>query len=280
MKKQYRLAAIGGAGMIGHAVLSGVLQQKLLAPSDIIVTARHQRTLDKVTDLKVDTSTDNCHAVQNAEALLLAVHPNQALDVIRGCQSFLTKGQLLISVVTGIRVSELQEAAGNNVRVIRTMPNIAAIVGASVTSITAGPRVTQDDLDFASALFGAVGTTHILDESHLNACTGLAGCGPAFAFKVIESLASGGIKMGLPRDVSRTMAAGVLLGAAKLVLETGRHPAALKDDVTTPGGCTIDGLAMLEERGMPSAIISAVEASTRKAALLDRKAQDEKQGNS
>jgi len=262
------VTVIGGAGMIGRAIVEGLLARSVLPPTAIHVTARQRRSLDPMRGLGVHTGTDNRKAVAESDAVILAVHPDQAMAIIRDCATAFHKGHLLISVVTGTRVADLKNAAQGRINVVRAMPNIAAVIGASVTTLTSGLDVTEAQLAFANKVFEAVGTTFFLEEKHLDACTGLAGCGPAFAFKVIESLSEGGVKMGLPRDVSRKMAAWVLLGAARLVLTTGKHPAELKDDVTTPGGCTIDGIAKLEERGLPIALIAAVEASTHKAAEL------------
>lgn len=269
-----RLAILGGAGTIGKAIVAGILERKLLAPEEIVVTARHRASLERVKALGVQTTLDNKAAISQSETVVLAVHPGEALELLRTHAESFQQDKLLISVVTGVSLRELGEATGSRAKVIRAMPNIAAIVGASATTLCVGPEVAPNQVDWARQIFEAVGTTLMLDEVHLDACTGLAGCGPAFAFKVIESLSSGGVKMGLPRDVSRLMAAWVLLGAAKLVLGSGKHPAELKDDVCTPGGCTIDGIAELEARGLPIAMIAAVEASTRKAAVL--KARREK----
>lgn len=271
-----RLAILGGAGTIGKALVAGILQRKLLEPEEIIVTARHRASLERVKSLGVQTTLDNKEAISRSQTVVLAVHPGEALALLRTHAEAFGRNHLLISVVTGVSLKELGEATSGRAKVIRAMPNIAAIVGASATTLCIGPETTADQVDWARQIFDAVGTTLTLDEVHLDACTGLAGCGPAFAFKVIESLASGGVKMGLPRDVSRSMAAWVLLGAAKLVLGSGKHPAELKDDVCTPGGCTIDGIAELEARGLPIAMIAAVEASTRKAAVL--KAQRDRCG--
>ncbi len=264
-----RVAFIGGAGMMGRALVDGLLQEGVIAPAEITVTARSQKSLERVSSLGVVTTVNNCEAVANADVVVLAVHPDQALSCLSACAAQFRPEQLLISVVTAMPLAKLKEAAGGAVPVIRAMPNIAATVRSSVTTLTFGPEVTDDQLAFAEQIFGVVGDVIPTDEKHLNACTGLGACGPAFAFKMIESLAEGGVKMGLPRDVSRRMAAGVLRGAAELVLKTGKHPAELKDEVTTPGGCTIDGIAKLEERGLPIALIAAVEVSTRKAAELD-----------
>ena len=263
-----KIAVLGGAGMIGSAILRGMLDNGVVGTGDVVVTARHRKSLARVSDLGVEMSLDNAAAVATAQSVLLAVQPDQATGLLEACADSFREGQLLISVVTGVATLDLHRATGGRARVVRAMPNIATVVGASVTSLTAGASTTEEHIEAAIRVFEVVGTTVVLEERHLDACTGLAGCGPAFAFKVIESLAAGGVKMGLPRDVSRIMAAGVLLGAAKLVLETGEHPAELKDRVTTPGGCTIDGITKLEERGLPIAMIEAVEASTRKASRL------------
>jgi pyrroline-5-carboxylate reductase len=269
MSNFYRVAFIGGAGMMGRALVEGLLQEGVLAPANVVVTARSQKSLNRLSNLDVVTTLDNCDAVSKADVVVLAVHPDQALPCLSACAAHFRPEQLLISVVTAMPLAKLKAAAGGEVPVIRAMPNIAATVRCSVTTLTFGPEVTDEQLAFAEQIFGVVGDVFPTEEKHLNACTGLGACGPAFAFKMIESLAEGGVKMGLPRDVSRRMAAGVLRGAAELVLKTGKHPAELKDEVTTPGGCTIDGIAQLEERGLPIALIAAVEVSTRKAAELD-----------
>lgn len=272
MSRFERVAFIGGAGMMGRALVEGILKEGVIAPGNIIVADRTEKALRRVAPLGVVTTLDNGEAVSQADVVVLAVHPDQALPCLGWCAAKFRPDQLLISVVTAMPIAKLKHAAGGQVSVIRAMPNIAATVGFSVTTLTFGPEVTDEQLAFAEQIFGVVGDVIPTEEKHLNACTGLGACGPAFAFKVIESLAAGGVKMGLPRDVSRRMAAGVLRGAAELVLKTGKHPAELKDEVTTPGGCTIDGVAKLEERGLPIALIAAVEVSTRKAAELDASA--------
>jgi pyrroline-5-carboxylate reductase len=175
---------------------------------------------------------------------------------------------LLISVVSGCSTKQMEGMAQHDLRVIRAMPNTPVMIRASMTCLSAGQFATEVDLQLAEQIFATVGEVLRLDECHMNAATGLGGCGPAFVFKIIEALSEGGVKVGLPRETARTMAAQVLKGAAQLVLETGMHPAALKDAVTTPGGCTIDGLAKLEEHGLSIALIDAVETATIKAGKL------------
>ncbi len=275
MSRFEKVVFIGGAGIMGRALVEGLLHEGVITPPNVVVTARSRKSLARVSSLGVVTTLDNSDAVSGADVVVLAVHPDQALQCLNSCAAQFRPEHLLISVVTAMPLAKLKEAAGGKVPVIRAMPNIAATVRSSVTTLTFGPEVTDEQLAFAEKIFGVVGDVIPTDEKHLNACTGLGACGPAFAFKMIESLAEGGVKMGLPRDVSRRMAAGVLRGAAELVLKTGKHPAELKDEVTTPGGCTIDGIAKLEERGLPIALIAAVEVSTRKAAELDATAEIE-----
>jgi pyrroline-5-carboxylate reductase len=263
-----RLAVIGGLGKMGAALIDGLLSAQLYVPDEIIATARHPRTLERHADRPYRRSTDNLAAVRGAEVVILAVHPNQARDLVQQLRDELRPEALLISIVTGVPTFALEGWLGREASVIRAIPNIAAVVRASMTALCRGRFASDAHLALTERLFATVGRVARIDERHMDSCTGLAGCGPAFALEVIEALALGGVKRGLPRDISRLMAAQVLRGAAELVLETGLHPAELRDQVTTPGGCTIDGITKLEERGLPIALIEAVEVSSIKAGLL------------
>ncbi|MCU0661838.1 MAG: pyrroline-5-carboxylate reductase [Myxococcota bacterium] len=265
-----KVAVIGGAGKMGTALVDGLLVREKIGASDLVVTARHATSLTRLAERGLRTTLENAQAAREAKVIFLAVEPDAAASAMAQMSGSLSPGQLLISIVTGLSTRRIEEMSGFDLPVIRANPNIAALVHQSATIICRGRHATDEHVTLALGLLEAVGRVEELDERHMNASTGLGGCGPAFAFKVIEALAEGGVKMGLPRDVSRRVAAQVLLGAATLVLETGKHPAALKDEVTTPGGCTIDGLVKLEERGLPIALIDAVEVSTRKAGLLSR----------
>jgi len=268
VKSIRKIALLGGAGMMGRAIVEGIVGEGLVPPENIVVTARHEESLAGVRVPDVKQTMSNVAAARGANVIVLCVHPGEYGEVLAEIRPVLKARQLLISVVTGVSIKALSDAVDGRVAVVRTSPNIAAIVGASMTALCAGPNVSQKQLDLVITLFRSIGEVVKLDERHLNAATGLAGCGPAFAFRVIESLAEGGIKMGLPRETSRRMAAQVLRGAGQMVLDTGRHPAYLKDTVLSPGGCTIDGMARLEEGGLPIALINAVETSTLKAGLL------------
>lgn len=263
-----RLALIGGAGTMGAAVVRGLLRAEAVAPEQIVVTALHERSFESLADSGVQTTTDNQAAVKDADVVLLCVHPDQVAGVLEELAPTLEASQLILSVATGIPTSRIEALTGERLPVVRSTPNLAAVVGASITVVCAGRLAEESHLALAEQIFGTVGEVERLDERHMNACTALGGCGPAFVFKCIEALAEGGVKMGLPRMASRRMTAQMMLGAAHMVLVTGEHPAALKDQVTTPGGCTIDGITKLEERGLTIALIEAVETSALKAAKL------------
>ena len=263
-----RIAVIGGTGKIGSALIDGWLHAGLVQPDGVIGTGRHEGSLARLRDRGIHATTDNAGAVRDAQVVVIAVHPDETSEVFEQFRPQLRDDHLLISIVTGIRTNVLEELAGRAAAVIRANPNIAVLVAQSATVLCRGRFATEEQLELARGLFRAVGLVEVLDERHMNASTGLGGCGPAFVFKIIEAMAEGGVKMNLPRDVSRRVAAQVVKGAAELILTTGRHPAEFKDEVTTPGGCTIDGIAKLQERGITIALIDAVETSTRKAGML------------
>ncbi len=252
-----KLAVIGGLGKMGAALIDGLLAAGVYEAHQVVGTARHQRSIDRH-QAPWGATLDNLEAVRDAAVVLLAVHPDQAQAVVELVRDELRPDVLVISIVTGVPTFALEGWLGGE----------PAVVRASMTALCRGRHASDEQLALASRLFEPVGKVARIDERHMDSCTGLAGCGPAFALEVIEALALGGVKRGLPRDVSRLMAAQVLRGAAELVLETGMHPAALRDQVTTPGGCTIDGITKLEERGLPIALIEAVEVSSLKAGLL------------
>ena len=263
-----KLAVIGGAGKIGSAILNGMFTRKAITAEQVTITARHESSLEPSRGNGVRTTTDNKAAVDGADVILICVHPSEVAGVLDDIAEAVAPGQLVISVATGITTAAIESRLRPTVSVVRAMPNTALYVGQSMTSLCRGRRVDEEDLKLALRIFATVGEVLILDEHLMNAATGLGGCGPAFVFKIIEALSEGGVKVGLPREAARKMAAQVLKGAAEMVLRTGKHPAALKDEVTTPGGCTIDGITKLEERGISIALIEAVEVATEKAGRL------------
>ncbi len=266
--KNICFAMIGGAGKMGTALIDGMLASKQVVPEHITATARHRKSLDAISNRGIQVTQSNVEAVGGKDVIVLSVGTGEVVDVLENLSEYLTPNQLIISIVTGVSTTTIESHIPASIPVIRANPNIAALVGESATVLCSGTSAASDHVAIARSLFSTVGIVEQLDEGHMNASTGLGGCGPAFIFKIIEAMSEGGVKMGMPRDISRKLAAQVLKGSAELVLSTGRHPASLKDEVTTPGGCTIAGIAKLQERGIAIALIDAVETSSIKAGEL------------
>ncbi|QDU22834.1 pyrroline-5-carboxylate reductase [Urbifossiella limnaea] len=216
----------------------------------------------------VEAVGQNAH-VTACDILVLAVKPQYVADVLAEIRPALQPRHLVISIAAGVTLAQLTAGLGDAVRIVRVMPNTPCLVGASASGYAT--RGDGPDAAVVGKLFGAVGQAVRVSESQLDAVTGLSGSGPAYVYVMIEALADGGVKAGLPRDVAQKLAAQTVLGAAKMVLDTGRHPGALKDAVASPGGTTIAGLHALERAGVRAALMDAVEAATRRASELGKK---------
>ena len=261
--------AVLGAGKMGGILLQAFLKQQLFAPDEITATVAHQeRATVLSTQWGVEVTTDNLRAAQGADILLLAVKPFQVAGMLERIRPALRGDTLLISVAASVRTRAIEEAAGQELAVIRAMPNTPSTLGAGIAGLCRGRFVADAQMDFASRMFATVGRTVVVDEKHMDAVTGLSASGPAFIYIILESLAEAGVKVGLPRDVATLLAAQTTFGAAKMVLDTGYHPALLKDAVTTPAGCTIDGILELEEGGLRVTLIKAVMRATERAREL------------
>ncbi len=211
-------------------------------------------------------STSNEEVVEGSDVLLLAVKPHQAEKVLTELRGVLSrKRPLLISLCAGVSTSQLAAWAGPRVPIIRAMPNTPALIRQGMTVLCAGPSATEAHLEQAGRLFASVGRTARVEESLMDGVTGLSGCGPAYVYLMIEALSEAGVKVGLPRETATLLAAQTLSGASQMVLARGEHPAALKDEVTTPAGCTIDGLMALEEGKLRVTLIKAVLAATERS---------------
>ena len=266
-----RLAVIGGGNM-AEALLRGLLQQRLVAPTSVVVTdVREDRLEELRARYGIETQSKNAEAARAAQLILLAVKPQVLPRVLDDLGPAVTTSQLVISIVAGATTAAIEERFRESVRVIRVMPNTPALVLEGASALARGRHATAEDLQQARKLFEAVGRAVVLDEPLLDAVTGLSGSGPAYVFLAIEALADGGVKAGLPRDVAQMLAAQTVLGAARMVLETGRHPGQLKDMVTSPGGTTIAGLQVLEQAGFRGALIAAVDAAARRSRELGQR---------
>ena len=260
--------AVIGAGKLGETLVRALLDAGAVTPRKITVTARHQETLDARRRLGVSTTLDNRAAAKGADVIIVSVKPQVMREVLQSIRAAVTPKKLLISVAAGVETSAIEKGLAKRVPVIRAMPNTPCLVRAGMTVIAAGKHAKREHVALAEEIFNAMGRSLVLDEKHMDAVTGLSGSGPAFMYVVMEALAEGGLKVGLPRETATELVAQTMLGAAKLVLETGEHPAKLKDVVTTPAGCTIDGLLELEEGGLRVALIKAVVRATSRASEL------------
>ncbi len=218
----------------GRYLGAGISTLRPLPREHVTATVAHESRATALSkQFGVPVTTDNLAAAQQADILLLGVKPQQVQDVVSEIAPALGPGKLLISFAASVKTSAIEEAAGCNLSVIRAMPNTPAMVGAGITAICRGNFVTDQQLALAEQIFATVGRTVIVDEKHMDAVTGLSGSGPAFLYIIIEALAEAGVNVGLPRDIATLLAAQTTYGAAKMVLETGSHPALLKDEVTT-----------------------------------------------
>ncbi len=261
--------AVLGAGKMGGILLQAFLKEHLFSDENIHATVNHaEKAVALSTQWGVDVSTNNLNAAKQADLILIGVKPFQVPDLIAEIKPALTPGKTLISFAASVKTSAIEEAAGMDIPVVRAMPNTPAALAAGVTALCRGRFVSDKMMELAQRIFETVGRTVTVDEKHMDAVTGLSGSGPAYIYIIIEALAEAGVKVGLPRDTATQLAAQTAYGAAKMVLETGYHPALLKDAVTTPAGCTIDGILELEEGGLRVTLIKAVMRATERARQL------------
>ncbi|MDH4083735.1 MAG: pyrroline-5-carboxylate reductase [Nitrospira sp.] len=262
-----KLGMIGG-GRMAEALISGVLSAKLYRPDQIWVADPDAGRLDHLnTRYGVQVGGTNHEVVGLSDVVVLAVKPQVMADAVRGVSDMVTK-QLVISVAAGVKICRIMEACGADTRLIRAMPNMPAMVGEGITALAVGPKIEEDAIQCARQIFESVGRVVLIDERLMDAVTGLSGSGPAYVFLMIEAMTDGGVKMGLPRETASLLAAQTVVGAARMVLETGQHPAGLKDQVASPGGTTIAGLHRLEQGGVRAVVIDAIEAATKRSQEL------------
>ena len=267
-----RKVAIIGTGTMGTALGRGMIREGVVSAAQVCGTVKHEREAQDVRE-RVDFAigVDNAAAAEGADVILLCTKPKQAAEVVAKLakQGALAHAPLLVSIAAGVSTAALEEAAGAQpLRVVRAMPNTPCLIGHGMVVLSRGYHASDADLDLATTMFQPLARVTRLDEEHMNAVTGLSGSGPAFVYVIIEALSEGGVMTGLPRKVATELAAQTVTGAARMVLDTGRHPAALKDEVTTPAGCTISALLSLEDGRLRSVLARAVQEAARTAAGL------------
>lgn len=260
-----------GVGVMGRAILRGLLNAGALTPDQAWGTSRSAQTCATTSaELGVPVERDIAHRLASADVLVLCVKPAQAasaLNVLKLAAS-LQPDTLLISIVAGIGLSQLASLLGSSNPWVRAMPNTPCVVGEGMTALAGGAGATAAHLSKARQVFECVGQCVETEERHFDAITALSGSGPAYQYLIMEAMADAGVRVGLPRELALTLVAQTALGAARMVQTSGRHPAALRDDVTTPAGCTIGGLLMLEDGKIRSVLARAIEEATRIVATL------------
>jgi pyrroline-5-carboxylate reductase len=265
--------AIIGTGTMGRALAGGLLRSAKVEAARIVGTARTRQTAEKLSgELGLRCTTDNAEAAREADILVLCLKPK---DVVKACEGLRLKGALghaplVVSIAAGVTTAALEEALGEGIPVVRAMPNTPCFIGKGMTVVAKGSRAKATHIEVAREIFTPLGRFIELDEKHMDTVTGLSASGPAFMYVIIEALADGGVMRGLPRTVAIELAAQMTLGAAEMVLATGRHPASLKDDVTTPAGCTIAGILALEDGRIRSVLARGVETAAKVAAELGK----------
>jgi pyrroline-5-carboxylate reductase len=264
-----KIAFIGG-GQMAEAMIGGLLSGQVCPAESIWATDPVVERRDRLkSQFGIRVGPANCEAVSWADVVVLAVKPQMLPAVLSELAPILAHA-LAISIVAGVTIRTITEQAGGATRVVRAMPNTPALVREGMTALAMGAGVSDDDVRLVRIMFEAVGLVVPVEERLMDAVTGLSGSGPAYVFQAIEALADGGVMMGLPRQTAELLAAQTVLGAARLVLESGVHPAQLKDRVASPGGTTIAGLHQLEQGGFRATLMAAVEAATTRSKELGR----------
>ena len=261
-----------GAGQMATALAKGWATAGLLDLTHSLASDPYPAAREKFqATTGIRATNSNAEVIAAADVLVLAVKPQMMSAVLPEAAATISAKHLVVSIAAGITLKQLAELLGADTRLVRVMPNTPCLVGASATGYCVGPKATAADGELVGKLFRSVGNAFAVPENLLDAVTGLSGSGPAYVYVMIEALADGGVRVGLPRDIALSLAAQTVFGAAKMVLETGSHPAALKDAVASPGGTTIAGLHALERAGFRAGLMDAVEAAAKRATELGQK---------
>lgn len=262
--------AIIGLGKMGTALLKGILDSKIYEAEEIIgsdIAVEEESSNNKYGGIK--TTNNNITGVKSADTILLAVKPQVMRGVLADVAEY-TAGKLIISIAAGLSIDNLSKHLSSGCRIVRLMPNTPALVNAGITAVSAGDSVTTEDLNEVKKILKGIGEVVEVEEKLMDAVTGLSGSGPAYIYMIIEALSDGGVLMGLDRNTAIKLAAQTVLGSAKMVLETGKHPGELKDMVTSPAGTTIRAIEVLENGGLRGNLIDAVKASTERSIELNK----------
>lgn len=258
-----------GLGNMAKAIINGIISEGLVAPEEIIGSAKTAETCEKVAKTYgIETTTDNIKVASLADVLILAVKPQMFPEVIPTIKGMTKKNALIVSIAAGKTIAELEGMLGADQKIVRLMPNTPAMVNAGCTAISPNGNIDKSNLDLIIKICESFGDAEVIKENLMDAFCAIAGSSPAYVFMYMEALADAGVKAGLPRDKAYKFAASSTLGSAKLMLDTKKHPGELKDMVCSPGGTTIEAVHVLEDAGFRAAVLDAVEACYEKAKSL------------
>jgi len=261
-----------GAGAMAEALLTGIIRAGLSRPENLWASDVSKERLDYLgSKLGIGTAESNARLAAESELIILAVKPQVVTAVLEDIREMVKPGQVVVSIAAGITLSSMEEILGKPVAVVRVMPNTPCLVGEGASALALGTYAGTREEALVSAVLGAVGKVVTVKETLMDSVTGLSGSGPAYMYVILEALSDAGVKVGLPRDVALTLAAQTMLGAAKMVLETGEHPGKLKDMVTTPGGTTINGLYALEKGNLRYTLMKAVKKAAARSAEMSKR---------
>ncbi|MEM3437864.1 MAG: pyrroline-5-carboxylate reductase [Nitrososphaerales archaeon] len=269
----YTIKKIGiiGAGNMGEALIAGFLKSKVFSPQDIYASdIVEERRKYIANNYNIECFDDAKKLIECSDLIIIAVKPYNVKDVLESIKDKITSEKILVSIAAGVRLDFIRKNLPEGIPIIRVMPNIACFVREGMMIICSSDNTPKEKLEAVKEVLSLLGRTMILDEKYFDAVTGLVGSGPAYLYLIIEALSDAGVRLGLPRDVAITLSAQTTLGAGKMVLETGEHPAKLKDKVVTPGGTTIEGLIEMERGRVRAKIIDAVIKATERAKELSK----------
>lgn len=260
-----------GCGNMAQAMIGGILKSKLVLPNQVMSSDIREINLNFAKNkYEILVSTNNIDIAKFSDLIILAIEPNMYNSVIEEIKNSIKKDAIIITIAAGISLSFTEKAFNKKLKVVRTMPNTPVLVGEGMAAICANALVNKEDLEIVLKIFESFGKTEVIDEKLMDVIPAISGSSPAYVYMFIEALADGGVLQGISRDKAYKLAAQAVLGAAKMVLETGMHPGSLKDNVCSPGGTTIEAVATLEEKGFRAAIISAMNSCTEKAIHMSK----------
>ena len=255
-----------GSGNMGSSMIGGIIKAKLVKNEQIICSDKAEEKLKELENsYKVITTTDNCEVARKADVLVLSIKPQYYVQVIQEIKNEVKKDVIVVTIAAGQKIQNIKSAFEKDIKVVRAMPNTPALVGEGMAALSPCEKVSKEELDIVCNIFKSFGKCEIVPENLMDVVTAISGSSPAFVFMIIEAMADGAVLEGMPREQAYTFAAQALLGSAKMVLDTKKHPGELKDMVCSPGGTTIEGVSVLEKNSLRASLIEAIRATTRKS---------------